>query len=113
MHLRNFFILVLIGPPPLIQMHDLRIRGLSPLDAVMLVLCACLQTQDMKDVEAEVSTDTGLMTDVIQTIHKMDVACGVTSHKLQNLREISLQLVEGKLEVNIVETEEEKVGQVS
>lgn len=95
MHLRNFFILVLIGPPPLIQMHNLRIRGLSPLDAVMLVLCASLQTKNMKHVEAEVSTDTGLMTDVIKTIHKMYVARSVTSHEFENLPEISLQLIEG------------------
>ena len=90
-------------------MHDLRICGLSPLDAVMLILCTCLQTQDVKYVEAEVSADTGLMTDVIQTIHQMNVACGVTCHELQNLPEITLKLIEGKLEVHVVETEKEKV----
>ena len=67
----------------------------------------------MKHVEAEVSADTGLMTDVIQTIHQMDVTRGVTSHELQNLPEITLKLIERKLEVHIVETEKEEVGQVS
>lgn len=94
-------------------MHDLRIRGLSPLDAVMLVLCARLQTQDVEHVEAEVSADTGLMTDVIQTIHQMDVARGVTCNELQNLPEISLKLIEGKLEVYVIKTEEEEVRQIS
>jgi hypothetical protein len=67
----------------------------------------------MKNVETEVSADTGLMTDMIQTVHQMDVACGVTSHEFENLPEISLQLIEGKLEVHIVETEEQEFGQVS
>ena len=94
-------------------MHDLRICGLSPLDAVMLILCACLQAQDVEHVIADVSADAGLMTDVIQTIHQMDVTRGVTSHELQNLPEITLKLIERKLEVHIVETEEEEVRQVS
>ncbi len=94
-------------------MHDLRVRGLSPLDAVMLVLCARLQTQDMENVKAEVSADAGLMTDVIQTIHQMDVTRSITRHELQNLPEIPLKLIEGKLEVHVVETEEEEVGEVS
>jgi hypothetical protein len=63
----------------------------------------------MEDVEAEVSADSGLMTDVIQTIHQINVARRVTRHELQNLPEISLKLIEGKLEVHVVETEEEEV----
>jgi len=67
----------------------------------------------MEDVEAEVSADSGLMTDVIQTIHQINVARSVTCHDLQNLPEISLKLIEGKLEEYVVETEEEEVWQVS
>jgi hypothetical protein len=63
----------------------------------------------MEDVEAEVSADSGLMTDVIQTIHQINVARSVTCHELQNLPEISLKLIEGKLEVHVVETKEEEV----
>jgi uncharacterized membrane protein YqjE len=43
----------------------------------------------------------------------MDVARGVTCNELQNLPEISLKLIEGKLEVCVIETEEEEVRQIS
>lgn len=63
----------------------------------------------MEHVEAEVSADAGFMTDVIKTIHQMDVTRGVTSHELQNLPKITLKLIERKLEVHVVETEKEEV----
>ena len=98
-------LLILVGSPPFIQVADLEVALLSLLQAIVFVLCSCLEREYVQHVVGELFLDSRFVRDVVEGVHQVQVGFDVALHEFEDLLEIIVQLVERDDEENVVETE--------